>query len=241
MKFLIFNIIVFFSLGYLLTSKPNENFNQWFGNTKNKISQISKNEIVSTIKKATSKNKKQENLKNVDNKKVNNIVKKEEVKEVVSDINAQENLKNLANKDSNEIEKKEEVKEVVSDINVQENPKKLSNKESNKVEKIEMDKDVVTNINKQENSKNLNNKKFDVQKIINEVLAAKKTNELNRKKIVENNSKIKTKSNEINKIEVKKVRQLREKNKFMSNIERENALAELIIDMELYHFNTLND
>ena len=42
MKFLIFNIIVFFSLGYLLTSKPNENFNQWFGNTKDKISQISK-------------------------------------------------------------------------------------------------------------------------------------------------------------------------------------------------------
>ena len=37
MKFLIFNIIVFFSLGYLLTSKPNENFNEWFGNTKNKI------------------------------------------------------------------------------------------------------------------------------------------------------------------------------------------------------------
>ena len=69
----------------------------------------------------------------------------------------------------------------------------------------------------------------------------KKTNELNRKKIVENNSKIKTKSNEINKIEVKEVRKLQEKNKFMSNIERENALAELIIDMELYHLNTLND
>ena len=104
-----------------------------------------------------------------------------------------------------------------------------------------MDKDVVTNINKQENSKNLNNKKFDVQKIINEVLAAKKANELNRKKIVENNSKIKKKFNKINKVEDKKVRQLHEKNKFMSNIERENALAELIIDMELYHFNTLND
>ena len=108
------------------------------------------------------------------------------------------------------------------------------NKESSKVQKVEVDKDVVTNINKQENSKNLNNKKFDVQKIINEVLAAKKTSELNRKKIIEGNSKI-------NKIQVKEVRQLREKNKFMSNIERENALAELIIDMELYHLNTLND
>ena len=41
MKFLIFNIIVFCALGYLLTSKPNENFNQWVSNTKNKISNIS--------------------------------------------------------------------------------------------------------------------------------------------------------------------------------------------------------
>ena len=69
----------------------------------------------------------------------------------------------------------------------------------------------------------------------------KKANEFNRKKIAEDNSRIKTKSNEINKIEVKEVRQFQEKNKFMSNIERENALAELIIDMELYHLNTLND
>ena len=211
MKFLIFNIIVFFSLGYLLTSKPNENFNEWVGNTKNKFSQISKNEIISTIKKATSKNKEQINLKNLENKKANKVEKKEEVKEVVSDINVKKNSTTLANKESNKIEKKEKVKEFVSDINVQ------------------------------ENSKNLENKKSDIQKIINEVLAAKKANELNRKKIVEDNSKIKTKSNVINKIEVEAVRQFQEKNKFMSNIERENALAELIIDMELYHLNTLND
>ena len=41
MKFLIFNVIVLCSLGYLLTSKPNENFNQWFSNTKdNEIKKI---------------------------------------------------------------------------------------------------------------------------------------------------------------------------------------------------------
>ena len=57
MKFLIFNIIVFFSLGYLLTSKPNENFKAWFSSSKDKISQISQKEIVSTIKKATSADK----------------------------------------------------------------------------------------------------------------------------------------------------------------------------------------
>ena len=57
MKFLIFNVIVFCSLGYLLTSKPNENFNQWISNTKNKISNISKDEVISTIKKATKETK----------------------------------------------------------------------------------------------------------------------------------------------------------------------------------------
>ena len=57
MKFLVFNIIVLCSLGYLLTSKPNENFNQWFSNTKDKISNLSKEEVVKTIKKATSSNK----------------------------------------------------------------------------------------------------------------------------------------------------------------------------------------
>ena len=60
MKFLIFNIIVFLSLGYLLTSKPNENFNNWFGSTKERISQISKEEVISTIKKATSKDNNKE-------------------------------------------------------------------------------------------------------------------------------------------------------------------------------------
>ena len=57
MKFLIFNVIVLCSLGYLLTSKPNENFNQWFSNTKDKIKNKSKEEVVKTIKKATSSNK----------------------------------------------------------------------------------------------------------------------------------------------------------------------------------------
>ena len=61
MKFLIFNVIVLCSLGYLLTSKPNENFNQWFSNTKDKISNLSKEEVVKTIKKATSSNKLIEN------------------------------------------------------------------------------------------------------------------------------------------------------------------------------------
>ena len=46
MKFLVFNVIVLCSLGYLLTSKPNENFNQWFSNTKDKITNLSKEEVI---------------------------------------------------------------------------------------------------------------------------------------------------------------------------------------------------
>ena len=68
MKFLIFNIIVFCSLGYLLTSKSNENFIQWTVNTKNKISQISKDEVVSTLKKATAKNSEEKEIINLEKK-----------------------------------------------------------------------------------------------------------------------------------------------------------------------------
>ena len=69
MKFLIFNVIVFCSLGYLLTSKPNENFNEWLVNTKEKVSQISKEEVISKVKRATSKNKKENLVKTFKNDK----------------------------------------------------------------------------------------------------------------------------------------------------------------------------
>ena len=68
MKFLIFNIIIFCSLGYLLTSKSNENFIQWTVNTKNKISHISKDEVVSTLKKATAKNSEEKEIVNLEKK-----------------------------------------------------------------------------------------------------------------------------------------------------------------------------
>jgi len=65
MKFLIFNIIVSFSLGYLLFSKPNENFNEWIGNAKTKISEITKKEITTSLKKATNTKNKKPNINNV--------------------------------------------------------------------------------------------------------------------------------------------------------------------------------
>ena len=91
MKFLIFNVIVLCSLGYLLTSKPNENFNQWFSNTKDKISNLSKEEVVKTIKKATSSNK---------------LIEDNQIKKTSDEIKKANNNKNLnSNKKNTNLKK----------------------------------------------------------------------------------------------------------------------------------------
>ena len=166
MKFLIFNIIVFCALGYLLTSKPNENFNQWVSNTKNKILKISKDEVISTIKKATKETK------------------------TINEIN-----ENKVNETSVEV------------------------------------KDKIKSHNK--------NNHDQIRKILNEILEEKKhvksdngdvsdekLNEDFDRKIVEEN-------------DTKEYHEQIPKNNFMTLKERENALAELITDMELYHINNL--
>lgn len=181
MKFLIFNIIVFCSLGYLLTSKSNENFIQWTVNTKNKISQISKDEVVSTLKKATAKNN--------------------EEKEI---INSEKKEKLTENSDLNKNNYKEDF-----------NKKESSNLESKK-----------------------NNLR--IRNIIDEILAEKKFNEFNNKiKIKDTNEISKPKETVIVKnIEPKKINII---NQFMTHQERENSLAELITDMELYHLNSFKN
>ena len=181
MKFLIFNIIVFCSLGYLLTSKSNENFIQWTVNTKNKISQISKDEVVSTLKKATAKN--------IEEKEIVNLEKKENLTET-TDLN-----KNNYKEDFNK--------------------KELSNLERKK-----------------------NNLR--IRNIIDEILAEKKSNEFNNKiKIKDTNEISSPKETVIVKnVEPKKISI---KNEFMTHQERENSLAELITDMELYHLNSFKN
>ena len=178
MKFLIFNIIVFCSLGYLLTSKPNENFNEWLVNTKEKVSQISKEEVISTVKKATSKNKKE------------NLVK---------------NLKN-----------EEKQKEKTHETN--QNQKSLNTQNNN-------DKD--------------NNLKL--KKIIDQILAEKKANKFKNEKTettINNNTSNLIGNNIIKNNKEKKVNISRE---FMTHRQRESALADLIIDMELYHLNSFKN
>ena len=230
MKFLIFNIIVFFSLGYLLTSKPNENFNEWVGNTKNKITQISKKEIISTIKKATSNNEDKEISIKLQNKK-NDLIKTNQ--KLISNNNVQENSENSENDKVVIVKTNERAKKIISVNNESENGKKLEIKKTDIAEKNHSSNNQIS-----DNTKNIkvNDKKFDVQQIINDVIAAKKANQLKNKTVVKDNNKIIT-----NKREAEQEKDYQEENKFMTNLERENALAELIIDMELYHLNNLKD
>ena len=72
MKFLIFNILVFFALGYLLTSNSNQNFKSWFTDKKDQITNLSKKDYVNKLKTAVSSNSENSAKKNLSENKVNN-------------------------------------------------------------------------------------------------------------------------------------------------------------------------
>ena len=176
MKFLIFNIIVSFSLGYLLFSKPNENFNEWIGNAKTKVSEITKKEIISSLKKATNNKIKKPNINNV----------------ILEQKNEEDNLKVSNNVNETAINK--------NNIDV----KKPTNEQQN------------------------------IKQLIKQVLMDKKINQLTK-----DNSKL-YKDKHIKKIkEIKEIKEIEITSKFMSFEQRQNALAELITDMEIYHLNGL--
>lgn len=185
MKFLVFNVIVLCSLGYMLTSKPNENFNQWFSNTKDKITNLSKEEVVKTIKKASSSNKLIED----------NEIKKtpDKIKKVNTEINVNK------------------YKKITNEVKIQKNTK-IAN----------------SDINEDKEKKSVDN---EIKKIINDILEAK-----NKKSFKE---KVKIDDGEVFKKEKIKQKVEISEEKFMSLDERENALAELIIDMELLYLNSL--
>ena len=182
MKFLIFNVIVFCALGYLLTSKPNENFNQWISNTKNKISNISKDEVISTIRKATKE--------------------KKEIKDINKDL----------------------VKESTAAI------------KNNKNTDIYKEASIETKYNK--NSQNKNNN-YQIREIIKEILDEKKQTKFDNKKFSGNKLKEDFNIKIADQNYKKELEKQSPKINFMSLEERENALAELITDMELYHLNNL--
>ena len=72
MKFLIFNILVFFALGYLLTSNSNQNFKSWFTDKKDQITNLSKKDYVDKLKTAVSSNTDNTAKKNLSENKINN-------------------------------------------------------------------------------------------------------------------------------------------------------------------------
>ena len=72
MKFLIFNILVFFALGYLLTSNSNQNFKSWFTDKKDQITNLSKKDYVDKLKTAVSTNTDNSAKKNLSESRINN-------------------------------------------------------------------------------------------------------------------------------------------------------------------------
>jgi len=109
MKFFIFNIIVFCSLGYLLTSKSNENFNEWLVNTKEKVSQITKEEVISTVKRATSKNKEENLVKTVK-------IEDKQQKEKIDKFNQGSNQKIVNDQNDNQKENNLKLKKIIDQI-----------------------------------------------------------------------------------------------------------------------------
>ena len=84
MIFLIFNILVFFALGYLLTSNSNQNFKSWFTSKKDQITNLSKKDYVDKLKTAVSSNTDNSSKKNLSENRINNEEKFQ--KEILTEI-----------------------------------------------------------------------------------------------------------------------------------------------------------
>ena len=138
MKFLIFNVIVFCSLGYLLTSSPNENFSKWFVDKKNKIVNFSKEDYVNKMKNAVSKNNNDEVTNNL-----HSITSKENKKEHAQKIqNAIKSAKNNKDLKIKNVELENEL------LKVKEELKKIkTKKEQDNFARLEEDKKTSQQIN----------------------------------------------------------------------------------------------
>ena len=147
MKFLIFNILVFFALGYLLTSNSNQNFNSWFTDKKDQITNLSKKDYVDKLKTAVSSNTDNSAKKNLSENRINNEEKfqKEiltQIKKLNEKINENTDLikpekiiskNNVLSKGLNDQKvQKEKLEKEVDNLPI-ENPK-IQNFEKNKIE-----------------------------------------------------------------------------------------------------------
>ena len=127
MKFLIFNVIVFCALGYLLTSKPNENFNQWISDKKEKVSNISKDEVVSTIKKATKATKETKEINTDIFKELSTTIKdnkNSQKKDIINEASVEiKDNKNTYNKNNNY-----QIRKIIKEILDEKNKRNLITK-----------------------------------------------------------------------------------------------------------------
>ena len=150
MKFLIFNILVFFALGYLLTSNSNQNFKSWFTDKKDQITNLSKKDYVDKLKTAVSSNTDNSAKKNLSENKINNEEKFQ--KEMLTQI------KKLNEKIKKNMEGLSKPEKKISQDNVLSkglnNPKETSNQKvqieklKNEVENLKIDNPEIQNLEK---------------------------------------------------------------------------------------------
>ena len=150
MKFLIFNILVFFALGYLLTSNSNQNFKNWFNDKKDQITNLSKKDYVDKLKNAVSSNSENSAEKNLSENKVNN--EKKNHKEILTQI------KKLTEKMNKNIEDLSKPEKKISQDNLLSkglnNPKEISNQKvqieklKKEVENLKVENPEIKNLEK---------------------------------------------------------------------------------------------
>ena len=170
MKFLIFNAIVFCSLGYLLTSSPNQNFNQWFVDKKDKMVNLSKEDYIKKMKSAVSKNNHDKEVENKFNSLSSIKTKKDHAEKMQSAIKSAKNNKDLKIKNKKLEDELLEIKEELSKIK--------RKKEQNNFSQLEDSQKNINNNKKAIPKKPLQNNQ-DVKREIQEL-----ANKFNQKNVL---------------------------------------------------------
>ena len=169
MKFLIFNAIVFCSLGYLLTSSPNQNFNQWFVDKKDKMVNLSKEDYIKKMKSAVSKNNHDKEVENKFNSLSSSKTKKDHAEKIQNVIKSAKNNKDLKIKNKKLEDELLEIKEELNKIK--------RKKEQNNYSQLE-DSQKNTNNNKKAIPKKPLQNNQDVKREIQELANKFKQNEI---------------------------------------------------------------
>ncbi len=170
MKFLIFNAIVFCSLGYLLTSSPNQNFNQWFVDKKDKMVSLSKEDYIKKMKSAVSKNNHDKEVENKFNSLSSSKTKKDHAEKIQNAIKSAKNNKDLKIKNKKLEDELLEIKEELSKIK--------RKKEQNNFSQLEDSQKNINNNKKAIPKKPLQNNQ-DVKREIQEL-----ANKFNQKNVL---------------------------------------------------------